>query len=435
MLPTLHAPTPPPTPMGATAGLLPRSVLYGSGTCGRTSSGEGVTAAHCLDGDRGSWPLVGRLAEHLGTNGSDLMGCVQMCARCQRCAFVSWLDGMDCSWYSACDSLQPLKPNRRTIVTIQVRPALTPSVRKHCGSPEDGPGRRILYLHFSKSGGTHLCKSAADSNCSSWGTNCAARSHADGPWWVAQEDAPTFWHKKNFARPLNRFNRSCEMRRQIAPSFHAIESVLPHGQLCAGFFTMTLLVPPMDRMQSQAFELLRWGFFNHFANETGRPYPLYLQLRTCSNYTHLRQLSPVTYDNYYIRTLLGERVHALPAGEITADHLHRAKALLDQMDLVLVTVRAGANEAIKNATGIVTQFEPGLKKHKKVSCPLDEADWAAASSDNALDMQLFEHAVKLHDATVRRAKVRRDTTKGRERQGAHQSPPADTPESLITRMS
>ena len=169
-------------------------------------------------------------------------------------------------------------------------------------------GRKILYLHFSKTSGTALCKLVRKIGCSTWpkvdSANCESRKRgwSDGPWWIPRSHGATLWQRVNFGYPEihNMPQRlSCERRLAQAPSFHAVESTLPAGALCPGFFTVTLLRPPLERMVSNSYELARWGLV--VPPKQG----------LCRNYSHMRRLAPVVYDNYYIRVLLGERVLSL----------------------------------------------------------------------------------------------------------------------------
>ena len=52
---------------------------------------------------------------------------------------------------------------------------------------------------------------------------------------------------------------SCAARLKGAPAVHAIESALPGGVVCPGFFSIALMRPPLERLVSHSMELVRWG--------------------------------------------------------------------------------------------------------------------------------------------------------------------------------
>jgi hypothetical protein len=259
----------------------------------------------------------------------------------------------------------------------------------------------VLYLHFSKTSGAALCKLAKAVGCETWRhteKNCAIRhrSYQDGPWWLPasrvievlqSKKQPTKWHLENFAYPdalasMNSTRRlGCTERLARAPRFHAIESTLPGGVLCAGFYSIALLRPPLERAFSHSMELARWGM----VVPSRRGY--------CANYTHMRRLAPVVFDNYYTRVLLGAKVLGLPAGAITAAHRSQAERLLRQFDLVLTNNGEETPGVLLRATGIANFTS--CRATRRSRCQMKEADTDAFARDNGHDMALYGTAVQL----------------------------------------
>ena len=211
--------------------------------------------------------------------------------------------------------------------------------------------KKVMLLHFSKCSGTALCDLARKVGCSTWDQkahpNCERRTrdYQDGPWWIPRTHATTTWQKTNFAYDdsparVGKGRRSCAARLKGAPAFHAVESALPGGAACPGFFSIALVRPPLERLVSHSMELARWGMV--FPPKQGY----------CRNYTHMRALAPAVYDNYYVRMLLGEQGMAAPPGSLTRAHLARARHALSTLDLILESNEPRTPLALQYATGI-----------------------------------------------------------------------------------
>ena len=100
--------------------------------------------------------------------------------------------------------------------------------------------RPLMHLHFSKTGGSALCRSVVENGCRTAGHNCGVRHLLqDRPWWIpydehAERPSNSAWHLANFAYPpAGKKNRTCERRRHMRVQFLEIESPLP--SLCADF--------------------------------------------------------------------------------------------------------------------------------------------------------------------------------------------------------
>ena len=156
--------------------------------------------------------------------------------------------------------------------TSNIHTRQTGHVRQACTSNLPGTvpicrTQKVMLLHFSKTSGSAVCRLAQAAGCSTWArgsSNCGSRErqYGDGPWWIPVSHAQTEWERLNFAYPdairrMRSGRYSCSQRLAKAPQFHAVESTLPGGAPCPGFFTLALLRPPLERMVSHSYELAR----------------------------------------------------------------------------------------------------------------------------------------------------------------------------------
>jgi len=250
--------------------------------------------------------------------------------------------------------------------------------------PCDFPHGAML-LHFSKSSGTAVCNSAHALGCTirTLAKNCVVREGLqDGPWWVRRNANLSWWHIANFAPGSRRAERrSCDTRRRLHPtadSFHAVESTLHEGKLCAGFYNFVLIRTPVDRMESHAREL---GQFEMVPWEQ------------CSDLDALRRASPVAFDHYYIRTLLGRDVWELPMGSINTSHLHAAKELLSQFDAVILSDAPDSEQRMRDELGMHFKLPTSSPNR---ACAFSPEVRSRAALANSLDISLFEFAKQLH---------------------------------------
>ncbi len=222
---------------------------------------------------------------------------------------------------------------------------------------------------------------------------------------------------------------SCAARLKGAPAFHAIESALPGGVVCPGFFSIALMRPPLERLVSHSMELARWGMVvpgNRTIYRTNHSLPCVpgevevqvealcspwwrckrrcapLAEGTCRNYSHLRALAPPVYDNYYVRMLLGEQGIAAPVGSLTRAHLARAKRVLSTLDLILDSNEPRTPLALQYATGIgnFTSCRAPTRVRPSLSCAMSVEDSARAARDNALDLEVYAFAKHLSEGHV-----------------------------------
>lgn len=250
----------------------------------------------------------------------------------------------------------------------------------------------VMLLHFSKSSGTALCDLARENGCRTRGTNCANRRVLkDGPWWTRSNFSN--WHTAQFSPTVGgrTSHRSCERRRRhyAAPtSFHAVESTLPDGQLCSGFFSVAVFRSPLARLESHSRDLVRWSLLPPGVR--------------CDDYDALRTSFPTVYDNYHVRTLLGEAVWGAPLGTLNGSHLSSAVRALEQFHAVIL---AEAPDAAARVTSVLGLREGGFAsappsedaeaEARPDRCALPLASRLQALADNHLDVALYEVARRL----------------------------------------
>lgn len=200
---------------------------------------------------------------------------------------------------------------------------------------------------------------------------------------------------------------SCAARLEGAPAFHAIESALPGGVVCPGFFSIALLRPPLERLVSHSVELAKWGMvvqdYKLHPNGTLKSTALgVVGTGSCRNYSHLRALAPPVYDNYYVRMLLGEQGIAAPVDSLTRAHLAKAKRALSTLDLILDSNEPRTPLALQYATGIAnfTSCRKPKWLSRMHSCTMSAVDSARAARDNKLDLELYAFALELSERQV-----------------------------------
>jgi len=255
--------------------------------------------------------------------------------------------------------------------------------------------KKVMLLHFSKCSGTALCSLARKVGCSTWDQkrhpNCARRTrdYQDGPWWIPRTHATSDWQRANFAYEddparVGRGRKSCAARLKGAPAFHEVESALPGGRACAGFFSIALVRPPLERLVSHSWELALWGMV------------VPAKQGYCRNYTHMRALAPAVYDNYYTRMLLGEQGMVVPLGALTRAHLAHARSALSTLDLILETNEPRTPLALQYSTGIAN-FTSCRAPRAAPICAMSAEDLARAARDNALDLEVYAYARNLSE--------------------------------------
>ena len=113
----------------------------------------------------------------------------------------------------------------------------------------------------------------------------------------------------------------------------------------------------------------------------------------CRNYSHMRRLSPIVFDNYYIRVLLGGDVMRLPTGALNDEHRRQAERVLRQMDLVLLSNAAATPTALQNATGIVNYTACRAPRPSACQMTAEDEERALRRSVTAYNDIELRHAV------------------------------------------
>merc|ERR1712203_113840 len=90
---------------------------------------------------------------------------------------------------------------------------------------------------------------------------------------------------------------------------------------------------PVERIVSHLRQVRHTKLFKDFF----KGFPTQVSSTPSFTPAKLFALMKVLADNYYIRSLLGYDVFSLSVGRINETHLHRAKAKLEQFDVVLKT--------------------------------------------------------------------------------------------------
>lgn len=143
----------------------------------------------------------------------------------------------------------------------------------------------------------------------------------------------------------------------------------------------------MERMESNSYEMAKWGMT--YPPRRGR----------CSNYSYMRSVAPVVFDNYYIRVLLGEAVLMLPAGSITEHHRRKAYEVLNAMDMVLLNNANETPATLLQVTGIANLT--ACRPPRRAKCMFSDEGRIQAARDNALDFELFRQVAGIHERHVR----------------------------------
>jgi len=258
----------------------------------------------------------------------------------------------------------------------------------------------VFYNHISKACGTTFCQCGWSSQCTAYGKqnegdNCHARDAMnDIPHW----NGGTAGSLAGRPPKYDRCGGQVEYIREHGYTLQGNENYLISDGLCKEFWNVIILRDPIDRLMSHLAHLNR-------LNETEGQWPevplgnmTWAPKRLTPQF--IFDTVPILSNNYYVRSLLGEDVFMLPFGGITASHLHEAKRILEQYDLVLLkgpqliedierTLGWKCQSEAKR-TGDTGQFMENLNQ---VWSP---ADWQLIHQHNQLDIELVKYASTLH---------------------------------------
>lgn len=225
------------------------------------------------------------------------------------------------------------------------------------GASEKGA---IEFFHISKSGGTSFCSLAKKNKCKTdnFGQkqNCLILEFDDGPRWVSVK-AHKLYQPKSVSTPWfvayedARSGLACAFRKKFMNkhkyNFYANEYVLHGGQsrgekvhLCGEFFNVLLFRQPQQRLVSH----LKW-IIRLYREHYGKEYTRFFKFNTANFW---EKLAPAAMNNYYIRSLLGEKVFHLLPNKVTPEHLEMARYIVLQFDILLTLEETEVNSVTFN---------------------------------------------------------------------------------------
>ncbi|EFJ49867.1 hypothetical protein VOLCADRAFT_104117 [Volvox carteri f. nagariensis] len=205
------------------------------------------------------------------------------------------------------------------------------------------------YFHISKAGGTSWCHAAKNNGCRAQIYDSAYICQ------ISQFDDRVRWLNNNFhVRRTGRGARwgswgrakrvtnltSCAQRHEFAAlmgyQYFSNEYTLHEGfedpanvGICHQFFNVILIRHPHKRLLSHLkFVVLqmKWDYRNN---------DLFNRTFWGTDSEFWDQFGPVLVDNYMLRGMLGETVYHAPIGSLGAEEIARARAILQQYDLII----------------------------------------------------------------------------------------------------
>eukprot|EP00198_Chlamydomonas_reinhardtii_P002402 XP_001691738.1 predicted protein [Chlamydomonas reinhardtii] len=210
----------------------------------------------------------------------------------------------------------------------------------------------VEFAHVSKSGGTTFCQLAERNGCATESfaanKNCEVAVFRDQPRYVngtvhvaLRKGRKTQCDRPNKPMSLRR-EYSCAQRKRMLQekryTIYANEYTAVGGRLspqlahsCGNMLTVLQMRHPHSRMLSHIHHV--WGtYLNHCGADREAVY-----FAGGHEATDWVRLLPAPLNNYLVRSLLGEKVFNLPAGQITEKHLGLARIFLAfQYDVLLV---------------------------------------------------------------------------------------------------
>ncbi|KAG2450796.1 hypothetical protein HYH02_004633 [Chlamydomonas schloesseri] len=269
----------------------------------------------------------------------------------------------------------------------------------------------VEFAHVSKSGGTTFCQLAERNGCATESfaanKNCEVAVFRDQPRYVngtvhvgLRKGRKTQCDRPNKPMSLRR-EFSCAQRKRMllekrytiyANEYTALGGRLdPHlAHSCSNMLTVLQVRHPHTRLLSHIRHV--WGtYLNHCGADRDAVY--FAGGHEAADWL---RLLPAPLNNYLVRSLLGEKVFNLPAGQVTEQHLALARTFLAfQYDVLLVL----EDQHLSNAA---LSYGLGWGEHElHVNAAAPDAgsdDGLPSSMDplydlNRLDVQLYRSAV------------------------------------------
>lgn len=252
--------------------------------------------------------------------------------------------------------------------------------------------KAMVFLHVHKSLGTWMCTNARANGATTpmQDIDCA-------------EPGDMVWSAKTW----DFFNEnSCYERTYLVRSnnytFHEIERWIdfrkePYGDFCPSQLIYSIVIrDPVKRIQSQmAANRADFAQVSDWL-QSGQAIP--------EPNGMLFMFSHVPYDNFYIRTLCGRDCYFLAPGQITREHLERAKAQLDQIDVVMIGEHFLTDlMQLEQAMGWHVQEQAAVQVHNTGCVPplvdpnctrfsLQKDETEFLRRQNALDYEFYHYA-------------------------------------------
>eukprot|EP00403_Amphidinium_massartii_P009744 CAMPEP_0178423904 /NCGR_PEP_ID=MMETSP0689_2-20121128/27928_1 /TAXON_ID=160604 /ORGANISM="Amphidinium massartii, Strain CS-259" /LENGTH=670 /DNA_ID=CAMNT_0020045511 /DNA_START=30 /DNA_END=2039 /DNA_ORIENTATION=- len=261
----------------------------------------------------------------------------------------------------------------------------------------------IFFSHVSKSAGTTFCACGMQSGCLGFGMdaesdpvlqNCHARlddknAPDDSPHWGGEGQHPpqfdTCSGLVNYAQSNNY-------------TLDGNENYLISEGTCPQFWNVAIFRDPVERLVSHLSELTRIPEKSPWKYREVKVGKAMWNASSITPETVFQEL-PILSDNFYIRSLLGKDVYHLPFGEITKEHLERAKKVLEGFDLIFLKSDNLLDE-LHSLMGWACHASRRMGQSDDYSTLLHDSwsqhQWEEVKKQNSLDLALFKHASFLH---------------------------------------
>ncbi|GLI62251.1 hypothetical protein VaNZ11_004856 [Volvox africanus] len=277
------------------------------------------------------------------------------------------------------------------------------------------------YLHISKSGGTSWCHIAELNGCVTERYDrsyvCQVKKFDDKVRWLNMTfhmlQIPVYRVPQYVLKRFSRFGTfrknhdmsACSARRQLIASrgynyysneytVHGGHKGMENAHMCSNFFNAIVLRDPLKRLVSH-MKFVMWTMSGDRGyNDT----ILFNRMYANRSSEFWQALGPAIVDNYFIRSLLGEKAFHVPVGTVSREMLSLAEHVLVQFDLVLVLEQ---DTEVKN---LITSYGVGwnhtLEEVHDKDSNVREAEFNTTAyiprdldrllQAQTLDMELFE---------------------------------------------
>jgi len=244
----------------------------------------------------------------------------------------------------------------------------------------------VIWIHIHKNAGTTMCVLAGKNN-----ENIPQLSFKG-----ATMSTNCMWASRDQFYLLNQsWHTSCAARRHAFAThqwtFGMIEREIHEDDICEGFMYAVLLREPVRHVVSMAnFEELDIARDLECIRTGALP---------CDGQTFSTSPTPpvhtwITFDNYQIRTLLGEDGLKIPPGQVTEEHARQVIAMLSKFDLVSFVEELGdatprmLSDTLGWNTTSIPHFKSGSSRSEQ---PISDQDLAYIEELNKMDRFVFDY--------------------------------------------